>query len=403
MEEVIELAITHRRDFNLLSYIIKFLNKFPQKSPRLQPSILDVSRLLTNAKVVTSGDTWDALQRLERVLLPPLFLGRDVRVLHWTMGAIYGTQMARYVIGLFARFRRAEGATFGVQEWFDDDFVLEDDTSDSEFSDSETSSNTQETLVDSEKAESFKTAEEPAFVPLPKILLWDTAKLDLPLMGASTILSFGCWPRMRHLTLNLAVPTAWPGKTALEIAQVLALTLFRISFLFPSLEALRLSTTTVPSDSMLAISQAVLSGQEPFEEETLVSPMDPTLYPKAIASLGPKALVQPLPFLARLDVRAIPMPLLLTFAPQWTCRTKERNIKVSFRSGGWIVPGEEEEYNQLATFSDEFSERAEFARENDMETNWVRGYDCRKEMTGKTKEELARVVPKVRINVTIKG
>ena len=402
MEEVIELELIHQFDFDSLSFIIKFLNKFPQKSPRLQPSILDVSRLLTNEDVGTCGKTWNALQGLELVLLPPFFLGRDVRVLHWTMGALYGSDMARYVIGLFARFRRAKGVTFGVQEWFGDDFVLDDDTSASEFSDSETSSNGQETLIDSEKAESFKTAEEPVLVPLPKILQWDIAKLDLPLMGASTILSFGCWPRMRHLTLNLAVPNAWPGKTALEIAQVLAHTLSRISFLFPSLEALRLSITTVPSDLMLAISQAVHSGQEPFEEGTLATAMDPTLYPTAIASLGPKALVRPLPFLASLDVRAIPKPLLLTFASQWTCHAKGRTIQVSFRSGGWIVEGEEEEYEQWATFSDELSQRAEFSRENDMEMKWDRGYDCRKEMTGKTKEELARVVPEVRIKVTIK-
>lgn len=407
LEEVTALAITHQFDFDSLSCIIRFLNKFPQKSPRLQPSILDVSQLLTGADVGTFDDTWDALQGLEHVLSPPLFLGRDVRVLRWTMGAIYGNDMARYVISLLARFRSANGVTFGVQEWFGVDFLFADDTSTSGSSDSETSSSgpdTQETLIDHEKAKSYtlsgKTAEEPAFVPLPKIFHWDTAKLDLPLMGASTILSFGCWPRMRHLTLNLAVPNAWPGKTALEIAQVLAHTLSRVSFLFPSLEALRLSTTTVPSDLTYSISQAVQAGQVPFN---LATPMDPTLYPRAIASLGPKALVHPLPFLTSLDVRAIPRPLLLTFASQWTCRAEERNIQVTLRSGGWVVEGEEDEYDQWATFSNDLAQRAGFARENDMEINWVRGYDCREEMTGKTKQELAEGVREVRIKVTIKG
>lgn len=409
IEEVTALAITEQYDFDSLSSIIKFLNKFPQKSPRLQPSILDVSQLLTNADVGTCEDTWDALRGLERVLSPPLFLGRDVRVLHWTMGAIYGNNMARHVIRLLARFRYVNGVIFGVQEWFDSEFMLADDTSTSAFSDSETSSSgpdTQETLIDSEKAESYtlsgKTAEAPAFVPLPKIFHWDTAKLDLPLMGASTILSFGRWPRMRRLTLNLAVPSASPGNPALEIAQVLAHILSRVSFLFPSLEALRLSTTTVPFDSISSIYRAVHLDEVPFKEESVATPMDPTLYPRAIASLGPEALVHPLPFLTSLEARAIPKPLLLAFASQWTCRAKERNIQLSLRSGGWVVEGEDDEYDQWATFSDEFAQRAEFAQENDRETNWDRRYVWRELLMGKTKEELAEVVPLVRIKVTIK-
>ena len=410
IEEVNKLSITHQLDFDSLSYIIRFLNKFPQKTPRLRPSILDVSPLLTSAEVDTYDDTWDALHGLERILSPPLFLGRDVRVLYWTMGAIYGNDMARHVIGLLARFRRANEVTFGVQEWFGGDFGLADDTSTSSDSESETSSSspdTQATLVETETTKPYmrsgKIAEEPAFVPLPKIFHWSTAKLDLPLMAASTLLSFGRWPRMRHLTLNLAVPNVWPGKTALEIAQVLVHTLSRVSFLFPSLQTLRLSITTVFYDPIYFISQGGDPDQVPFKEGGFAISVDPTLYSVVIDSLGSKALVPPLAFLTCLEVRAIPKPLLLAFASHWTCRAKERNIQVTLRSGGWVVEGEEDEYEEWATFADDLAQRAGIARENDMEMNWEGGLDCHELLTGKTKEELSEVVREVRIKVTIKG
>ncbi len=412
IEGVTKLSIAHQLDFESLSCIVKFLNKFPQKTPRLWPSILDVSPLLTSAEVCTYDDTWDALHGLERILSPPLFLGREVRILHWTMGAIYGNDMARHVIGLLARFRRVNEVTFGIQEWFGFDFALADDASTPAASDSETEASssdpdTQETLIDIEKPKSYElsgtTAEEPAFVPLPKIFHWSTAKLDLPLMAASTLLSCGRWPRMRYLTLNLAVPNVWPGKTALEIAQVLAHILSRVSFLFPSLETLRLSITTVFYDPISFISQGGDPDQAPFKEGSFVTSVDPTLYPRVIVSLGPKALVPPLAFLTSLEVRAIPKPLLLTFASQWICRAKERNIQVSLRSGGWVVEGEEDEYDEWATFSGNLAQRAGIARENDMEMNWDSGYDCHELMTGKTKEELSEVVREVRIKVTIKG
>jgi hypothetical protein len=414
IEEVTSLSIAHLLDFDMLSCIIKFLNKFPQKTPRLQPDILDVSPLLTSVEINTYDDTWDALQGLERVLSPPLFLGREVNSLHWTMGAIYGNDMARHVIGLLARFRYVNEVTFGIQEWFDVDFALAfaDDTSTPATSDSETSSSgsdTQSTLVDTEKARSqsqelsAKTTEEPVLMPLPKILHWKTAKLDLPLMGASTLLSFGCWPRMRHLTLNLAVPNAWPGKTKLEIALALVHTLSCVSFLFPSLETLRLSISTVLCDSTSFISQATHHNRVSFKEGTFATPIDPSLYSVAVVSLGSKALVPPLAFLTNLEVRAIPKALLLTFASQWMCRAKERNLQLSLRSGGWVVEGEEDEYDEWANFSVELAQRTEIARENDMEMNWDRGCNHRNLMTGKTKEELAEVTREVRIKVTIKG
>jgi hypothetical protein len=409
IEEVAALSISHPLDFDSLSCIIRFLNKFPQKTPRLQPSILDVSPLLTSAVIDTSDKTWDALQGLGYFLSPPLFLGRDVRVLHWTMGAIYGNDMARHVIGLLARFRYADRVTFGIQEWFDMDDMFADDTSTSAVSDDETSSSgldTQSTLIDTEGAESCKlsgkTADQPKVMPLPKILLWNTAKMDFPLMGASILLSFGCWPRMRSLTLNLAVPNAWPGKTELEIAQVLAGTLAHVSFLFPSLETLRLSTSTVPCDSISFISQATHRDHASFEG-TAATPRDPAIYHKAIFSLGSRALVPPLAFLTTLEARAIPQPLLLTFASQWTCRAQERDIQLSLRSSGWIVEGEEDEYHRWANFSVDLAQRVRIAQANDMEMVWDKGCYRRRLMTGKTKEQLAEIVRRVCIKVTIKG
>jgi hypothetical protein len=410
IEEVLALSITHPLDFDSLSYIIKFLNKFPQKAPRLQPGILDVSPLLTSVGIDTYDDTWDALQELERLLTPPLFLGRRVKSLRWTMGAVYGDGMARYVIGLLARFRCAKGVTFGVQEWFDVEFLLEADTSVGWGSETGSSNfDTEETLFDMKKAKSpeltYKTTEEPAFIPLPKIFHWETTKLDFPLMGASTILSFGCWPHMRHLTLNLAVPSAWPGRTELEIAITLACTISRISFLFPSLQTLRLSTSMVPCDPISFTTQAPSYYQTlvPFKGGAPTTPMDNALYSAALLSLGSKALVPPLVFLTNLEVRAIPQPLLLTFASQWTCRAMGRNVQLSLRSGGWVVEGEEDEYDEWTDFSNELAKRAGIARENDTEMNWDRNCYDRRLMTGKTREELAQVPREVRIKVNVKG
>jgi len=408
LEKVTTLSITHQIDFDSLSSIIRFLNKFPQKTPRLQPGTLDVSPLLTGIEAETYDDTWDALHELGRLLSPPLYLGRKVRLLRWAMGAIYGNDMARHVIGLLARFRCVNEVTFGFQEWFGDDFVLADDNSTTADSDSETSSyrsDTQAGLADTMRAKSRgvsgKPEEEPLLMPLPKIFHWKTARLDFPLMGASTLLSIGCWPRTRHLTLNLAVPSAWPGKTKLEIAQALAHTLSCVSFLFPSLETLRLSTSNILCDPISSFSQAAHGG-EVSSKGTFATPIDPALYPVSIVSLGSKALVPPLAFLTNLEVRAIPKSLLLTFASQWTCRAKERNVQLSLRSGGWVVEGDEDEDDEWTNFSVEFAQRAEIARENDMETNWDRSCYRRRLMTGKTKEELAVVAREVCIKVTVK-
>ena len=400
MEEVTELAITHPLDFDSLSCIIKFLNKFPQKTPRLQPETLDVSPLLTNIEVYTYDDTWDALQELGCLLGPPLFVGRDVGFLRWTMGAIYGDDMARHVVDLLARFRCVKEVTFGVQEWFDGDFVIDSDTPvDSDSETASSGSDTEDTLVDMKKAKSReppnKTAEEPVVVPLPKILHWNTAKLDFPLIGASTILSSACWPRMRRLTLNLAVPNAWPGKSDLEITLALAHTLSRISILFPSLETLRLSASKVlygpisctPHQSQLSVSST--------------TPMDSARCSVTLASFGSKALVPPLAFLTILEVRAIPKPILLTFASQWTCRAKKRNVQLSLRPSGWVVEGEEDEHAEWADFSVELERRAGIAQENDMETNWDRRCYLPELMTGKTCEELAQAAREVRLKVTI--
>ena len=410
IEEVTALSITHPLDFDSLSHIIRFLDKFPQKTLRLHPGILDVSPLLTSVEVYTYDDTWDALQELERLLRPPLFLGRRVEVLRWTMGAIYGDDMARHVVGLLSRFRRVKDVRFGVQEWFDVDFAIEGDTpGDSDGETSSSTSGTEDTLVDMEKTKSReppnKTAEVPVFVPLPKILHWNTAKFDFPLMGASTILSSGCWPRMRRLTLNLAVPNTWPGKSELEIALTLAHTLSRISFLFPSLETLRLSTSTVTYGPISCTSKAPHDGQPSVSstEGTFATPTGPALYSAALRSFGSKALVPPLAFLTTLEVRGIPKPLLLTFSSQWTCRAKERAVQLSLRSSGWVVEGEEDEYAEWADFSSELEQRAGIAQENDMETNWDRGCYLRELMTGKTGEALAQVARAVLLKVTIKG
>ena len=410
IEEVTAFSITHLNDFDSLSYIVRFLDKFPQKTPRLRPGTLDVSPLLTNMEVYTYEDTWDALQELGRLLRPPLFLGRDVEFLRWTMGAIYGDDMARHVISLLSRFICVKEVTFGIQEWFDANFVIEGDTpvnSDSETT--STGSDTEYTLVDTEKAKSHgpsnNTAGVPVFLPLPKILHWKIAKLDFPLMGATTILSSGCWPRMCRLTLNLAVPSTWPGKSELEVALALVHTFSRISILFPLLETLRLSTSTVQYGPISCTSKSPYHGQLSGSStgRTLATPIGPTLYSEALASFGSKALVPPLTFLTNLEVRAIPKPLLLTFASQWTCRAKGRVVQLSLRPNGWIVEGDEDEYSEWADFPVELEQRAGVARENDMETNWDRKSYLREMMTGKTKQEFAQGAQEVRLKVTIKG
>lgn len=404
---VVALSMAELHDFDILACIIMFLNRFPQKTPRLQPSILDVSPLLTSAELFTSELTWEGLYELERVLEPPLFLGREVIVMKWNMGAIYKNDMARYVIGLLARFRFATQVTFGVQEWFDTD----PETSSSD-------SDTQGTLVATEEAQSCdlsgKPTEEPEIMPLPKILLWSSAKMDFPLTGASTLLSFGCWPHMRRLTLNLAVPNASAEETKLKIAQDLAHTLSRVSFLFPSLETLRLSTSTMPCDAIPGTSKAARRARislkkgnaatpiAPAAPIAPATPIAPAVYRAAIISLGSKALVPPLAFLTKLEARAIPKAFLLTLASQWTCRAEEHNIQLSLRSGGWVVEGEEDEYSKWANFSGDFARRAEIARENDMEMTWDRSYYSSRLMTGKTEEELAKVAQAVRIKVTVK-
>ena len=117
LEDVITLSIACPRDLDSISYIIKFLNKFPHKTPCLQPGILDVSPLLTSIGVDTYDDTSLALQGLERLLGPPFVLGREVTFLHWNMAALYGDDMARHVIGLLARFRCVKKVIFGVEDW----------------------------------------------------------------------------------------------------------------------------------------------------------------------------------------------------------------------------------------------------------------------------------------------
>ena len=193
---------------------------------------------------------------------------------------------------------------------------------------------------------------------------------------------------MRRLTLNLAVPNAWPGKTELDIALALVYSLSRVSFLFPSLESLRVSTSTVLCDSTAFIPRT----------PTTTTPLDHNLYSMALTSFGSKALVPPLASLTNLEARAIPKLLLLTFASQWTCRVKERNTQVYLRPNGWVHEGEEGEYDEWASFSIDLAQRAEVARENDTEMNWDRGFYRRGLMTGKTDEELAQV----HIKVTIK-
>ena len=427
IEGVIALSIAELHDFDVLACIIMSLNSFPQKTLCLQPSILDLSPLFTSVFLSTSKRTWEGLHALERVLSAPLFLGREVSVLNCNMGAIYKKKMARYVIRLLARFRFVDQVTFGVLEWFDTDTEpagsstsqgdstpqgsstspgsrTSSDT-DSETSSTSTGPDTQETLVDTEEAQSCdlsgEATEEPEIMPLPKILLWSSAKMDFPLTGASTLLSLGCWPRMRRLTLNVAVPNASPDETELDIAQVLAHTLSRVSFLFPSLETLRLSTTIMPCEAARRnrVSSKEGNTATPIDPGT---PITPAAYRAAIISLGSKALVPPLAFLTKLEVRAIPKAFLLTFASQWTCRAKEHNIQLSLRSGGWVVEGEEDEYGEWANFSDEFARRAEIARENDMEMTWDKNCYGSRLMTGKTEEKLAEVAQAVRIKVTVK-
>ena len=122
----------------------------------------------------------------------------------------------------------------------------------------------------------------------------------------------------------------------------------------------------------------------------------------ALTSFGSKALVPPLASLTNLEARAIPKPLLLTFASQWTCRAKEHNTQVYLRPDGWVHEGEEGEYDEWASFSVDLAQRTEIARENDMEMNWDRSFYRRGLMTGKTDEELAQVAHEVHIKVTIK-
>jgi len=129
--------------------------------------------------------------------------------------------MERQFICLLARFRCVREVIFGVEDLIDVDFPLENGTLvGSDCKVTLRSYDRQGSFVYTERAASLevlsKTADEP-FVPFPKVFHWNTAKLNFPLMGASTILSFGCWPRMRRLTLNLA----WPGKTELGVVSPL--------------------------------------------------------------------------------------------------------------------------------------------------------------------------------------
>ena len=116
----------------------------------------------------------------------------------------------------------------------------------------------------------------------------------------------------------------------------------------------------VPCDSTAFIPQAL----------TTAMPLDHDSCSVALTLFGLKALVPPLASLTNLEAHAIPEPLLLTFTSQWTCCAKGHCIKLSLRSGGWVIEGEEGEYNKWASFSVELWRWAEVARSNDMEMNW---------------------------------
>jgi hypothetical protein len=299
------------------------------------------------------------------------------------MGALYGNDMTRYAIDLLARFRRAKNVRFGILDWFEGDLEIESVESDAD-------SDYEEALIDTEKPNSSNQPNRPAEEPMaPEVFNWDAGTLDLPLMGASTIFSCGYWPRMRQLTLTLAVPNMWPGTSKLEIVTALAHTLSRISVLFPLLVTLRISTSTALCDPAPHPPSATKEG----------TPMGPTLYPAALTSLGPKALVPPLAFLRTLEVRNVPKVVLLKFASQWTCLAKEHDVRVKFRPVGRVAEGGD---GQWADFSVELARWVEIYRENYTEVDWERSCYCHRSMTGKTREGLVQVVQLVHIKVTVK-
>jgi len=85
------------------------------------------------------------------------------------MAVLYGDDIERHIICLLDWFRCVKEVIFGLEDWIDVDFLLEDNTlvgSDCEIT--SRSDNTQETLVCTEGATSLellsKTADDPVFV-----------------------------------------------------------------------------------------------------------------------------------------------------------------------------------------------------------------------------------------------